>query len=327
MKKLIITTLLFIVSALFLGTRDLSIHWVIAKIWDQGASYWIDLDSYEGGEIPTWLKLGLKNEYRSLKTKVEVLEDIDGLTINKHSVFHPKSKTPVEELYIVKAPRKSFSLNFHVAPEANRDIDEWRDFLDVPVVINGSYYGKSGYPITPIRLNDRNYGPNHSRYKADHGAIVLRKEKVDVIDFSAKEMSLSKLIDSSDNYMVSYPLLVNKKGEVPKTSKDHWLANRTFIALTKDDHILMGVTKYAFFSLVGLGNYLTNSELNIKIALNLDGGPVSGMAIEVGSYRKTIYGLWELAGEKGSPTLLRPGNNGKKWPLPITVSLTRKDKK
>jgi exopolysaccharide biosynthesis protein len=54
-------------------------------------------------------------------------------------------------------------------------------------------------------------------------------------------------------------------------------ARRTVIGQDKDDRILFIVAPRGHFTLHQLSLYLTESDLNLDIAINLDGGPSSGI--------------------------------------------------
>ena len=56
-------------------------------------------------------------------------------------------------------------------------------------------------------------------------------------------------------------------------------ARRTVIAQDKEGRILFVITPRGHFTLHQLSLYLTESDLNLDIALNLDGGPSSGIML------------------------------------------------
>jgi hypothetical protein len=79
----------------------------------------------------------------------------------------------------------------------------------------------------------------------------------------------------------SFPLLVRPDGELgfPAEFEDHVQARRTVIALDREGRILFILTPRGHFTLHQLSLYLTESDLNLDIALNLDGGPSTGIRV------------------------------------------------
>ena len=79
----------------------------------------------------------------------------------------------------------------------------------------------------------------------------------------------------------SFPLLVKPGGDLgfPVQFEDNLQARRTVIAQDKESRILFIVTPRGHFTLHQLSVYLTGSDLNLDIAINLDGGPSTGILV------------------------------------------------
>jgi hypothetical protein len=79
----------------------------------------------------------------------------------------------------------------------------------------------------------------------------------------------------------SFPLLVKPGGELgfPEPFEDNVAARRTVIAQDQEGRILFIVAPRGHFTLHRLSVYLMESDLNLDIALNLDGGPSTGILV------------------------------------------------
>ena len=79
----------------------------------------------------------------------------------------------------------------------------------------------------------------------------------------------------------SFPMLVKPGGKLgfPKEYEDNQRARRTVIGQDKDGRILFMIASQGDFTLHQLSVYLTESDLNLEIAFNLDGGPSSGILV------------------------------------------------
>ena len=129
-------------------------------------------------------------------------------------------------------------------------------------------------------------------------------------------------LDGTDHAMVSYPLLIGADGQSRSKGNPRWLANRSFIAEDDAGRIILGTTRDAFFSLDRLAAFLRAAPLGLKLALNLDGGPIACQAIAFKEFRRDVCGKWEMATEGNDLKLLTPLLGGKRrWALPIVLAV------
>lgn len=79
----------------------------------------------------------------------------------------------------------------------------------------------------------------------------------------------------------SFPILVKPGGEIgfPAQHEDHQQSRRTVIGQDRQGRILFIVTPRGYFTLHQLSLYLANSDFDLDIAVNLDGGPSSGVLV------------------------------------------------
>jgi hypothetical protein len=79
----------------------------------------------------------------------------------------------------------------------------------------------------------------------------------------------------------SFPMLVLPGGGLGfgAERENHVAARRTVIAQDRRGRILFMVAPQGYFTLHQLSRYLTNSNLNLDIAVNLDGGGSTGILV------------------------------------------------
>jgi hypothetical protein len=65
----------------------------------------------------------------------------------------------------------------------------------------------------------------------------------------------------------------------PEHFEDNLQARRTVIGQDQEGRILFVVAPRGHFTLHRLSRYLTESDLNLDIAINLDGGPSTGILV------------------------------------------------
>jgi uncharacterized protein YigE (DUF2233 family) len=74
-------------------------------------------------------------------------------------------------------------------------------------------------------------------------------------------------------------MLVHSGGKVGLSDDDGQLARRTVVGQDRKGRIVFVVSSDAFFTLKNLSAFLAASDLELDSALNLDGGPSSGLML------------------------------------------------
>lgn len=187
------------------------------------------------------------------------------------------------------------------------------------LIVNGSYFGLKGEADTPLVSMGERLGPRD--YDAKAGVWVANALGTHVVDLAGRDWRA--VLDGAENAMVSYPLLIGDDGGNKVRAKSNWLANRTFIAEDKQGRIIVGSTKEAFFSLDRLATFLLKAGLDIKTALNLDGGPIAGLSVRSGSYRLKHYAWWEAQVTDGKISLLQAARDVP-WGMPVVLNVERR---
>ena len=62
----------------------------------------------------------------------------------------------------------------------------------------------------------------------------------------------------------------------------------------------------------------------MKLALNLDGGPIACQAIALKDFKRDFCGQWEMASHYGELRVLRPVLGLRRWGLPIALAVLPK---
>ena len=200
------------------------------------------------------------------------------------------------------------------APNGDLGIDEWERTLPKAVlIVNGSYFGLKGRPDTPFVSEGIASGP--SEYLASADAATVQ-------DLSHQTWQAA--LKGARNAMVSYPLLIGEDGETHVESKSRWLANRTFVAEQPDGRIIVGATREAFFSLDRLADFLRRSPLKLRVALNLDGGPIACQSVRLHGFRRKFYARWEAQVSGDKVRLLSWPRSQATWAMPVVLTVERK---
>lgn len=230
------------------------------------------------------------------------------------------SGVEVDRVLLARVDPARFRFVARNAPVGNRLLDDWMADAGTVLVINGSYYSEDGRPDTPFISDGASLGP--ADYDGTHGVLVASDAFTGIRDL-AHEPWRNALAGARDA-MVSYPLLLDADG-VSRAARSRWLANRSFVAQDVDGRIVLGTTTDAFFSLDRLAAFLRTAPLELRLVLNLDGGPIACQGITLGNFQRRFCGQWELAERDGQASLLtyRWGRFSRTG-LPIVLAVVRR---
>ena len=210
---------------------------------------------------------------------------------------------------------------FVVRNAIGRDIDEWERALpDEALIVNGSYFDAKGAPDTPVVSEARALGPQS--YDAKAGAFADFDGRASLFDLKGEDWR--EKLTPARNAMVSYPLLIGADGAPRVGPESRWLSNRTFLAQDGAGRILVGTTQDAFFSLSRLGPFLKAAPLDLRLALNLDGGPIACQSVRLKDFSRKFYAQWESQYHDGQAALLRTVWPSSHWAMPMVVTVQRR---
>jgi phosphodiester glycosidase len=226
----------------------------------------------------------------------------------------------VDLLLLARIDPAHFRFQVWNKPAGDRDTLDWMKELGAVLIINGSYFTYQGTPATPLLSAGVLSGP--ADYDARHGAFVASGLDVAIRDLSG--LHWREAFKGAYHGLVSYPLLIGADGQSRSKGNARWLANRSFVAQDAEGRIILGTTKDAFFSLDRLAAFLRAAPLTLKLALNLDGGPIACQAVAFKGYRRDFCGQWEMAADNDELRLLKPLFGNRRWGLPIVLAVAPK---
>lgn len=224
----------------------------------------------------------------------------------------------VDRVLLARVDPALFRFIVRSAPAGDKGLDDWMAGLGAALVINGSYYGRTGAPDTPVVSGGVPLGP--AEYDARHGAFIASTTGTAVRDLAGGRWQ--DVLAGAEDAMVSYPLLLAADGSSRVNANPRWLANRSFVGQDGEGRIVLGTTTDAFFSLDRFATFLRAAPLGLSTALNLDGGPVACQAVAVGGYRRRFCGRWETQ-TRGDDLKVLSWPYGT-WALPIVLAVVRK---
>jgi hypothetical protein len=227
---------------------------------------------------------------------------------------------PVDALLLSRIDPTRYRFRVLNRPAGDRDVGDWMAATGASLVVNGSYYAHDTTPDTPVVSDGHRLGP--ASYQATHGAFVAGgpggPDGARLVDLAG--LDWRRVTDGASQSMVSYPMLLGADGHGRTDGTDErWLANRSFLGQDGAGRIIVGTTRDAYFSLPSLAAFLPRAGLDLRLALNLDGGPVACQKVSAGGYLRDFCGRDELAVHGGRLELLRPLVDFRRSALPMAL--------
>lgn len=183
----------------------------------------------------------------------------------------------IESLYLFRLNQNLFRLDVAYRP-APLSLEDWQKETSALMIVNGGFYREENETPIPNGLTILNGQAFGSSYDSFGGMLAIGDGWAEVRWLAQKPYDSGEPLWAG---LQSFPLLVKPGGELgfPAEFEDNVQARRTVIAQDREGHILFIVTPRGHFTLHQLSLYLTGSDLDLDIALNLDGGPSSGILL------------------------------------------------
>ena len=183
----------------------------------------------------------------------------------------------IESAYIFRLDQNFFQLDVAYR-ETPQSVEDWQTETNALMVVNGGFFRVENERHIPNGLTVLDGQVMGSSYGSFGGMLAIYEGGAELRWLAQKPYLLGEPLVAG---LQSFPVLVKPGGELgfPAESEDNVRARRTVIAQDREGRILFLIAPRGQFTLHQLSRYLTESDLNLDIAINLDGGPSSGLMI------------------------------------------------
>jgi uncharacterized protein YigE (DUF2233 family) len=186
-------------------------------------------------------------------------------------------KQPVESLHIWRIDQKYFrvSVAFSGTPKT---LEDWQKQTSAALVMNGGYFSIANEKYSPDGLTVLNGRAHGQSFDGFGGMLAVQGSRAELRWLVEKPYDPDERLQSA---LQSFPILVRPGGRLGfgPEREDQASARRTAIAQDRQGRLLFIVAPQGSFTLHQLSAYLTGSDLDLDIALNLDGGGSTGILV------------------------------------------------
>lgn len=182
----------------------------------------------------------------------------------------------VERVTVARLDPTAVMFRVLYAPGAPALISGWAQQTGAALVVNAGYFTEEQV-VTGLTISNR------ERFGTPYDDFAGMFAVTDAGEVSVRWLR-SWPYDPAEplrEAVQCFPVLVKPGGVMgfPADADDGRPARRTVIAQDRDGRILMLIAPQGFFNLHALATWLADSNLDIDVALNLDGGASSGLWI------------------------------------------------
>jgi len=182
----------------------------------------------------------------------------------------------VEAVHTWRLDQRFFRMDvaYNATPKT---LETWQMETNALMVVNGGYYSIDNERYFPDGLTIIN-GQASGRSFNIGGMLAINDSRAELRWLVQQPYNSSEPLQAA---LQSFPILVNPGGGLGfgPERENNVSARRTVIGQDKNGRILFVVAPQGYFTLHQLSVYLTESDLNLDIAVNLDGGGSTGILI------------------------------------------------
>jgi uncharacterized protein YigE (DUF2233 family) len=183
----------------------------------------------------------------------------------------------VESLHIWRLDQKYFRMDV-AFNEIPKSLETWQKETNALIVVNGGFYSVENERYFPDGLTIVNGEASGRSYNGFGGMLAINESWAELRWLVQKPYNSNEPLQAA---LQSFPILVRPGGELGfgAERENNVSTRRTVIGQDKNGRILLIVAPQGYFTLHQLSVYLTESDLNLDIAINLDGGGSTGILV------------------------------------------------
>jgi hypothetical protein len=179
----------------------------------------------------------------------------------------------VESIYLLRLEPGQFEFRLGYRPGQPRSLRDWQAETDALLVVNGGYFTENQIATGLIVMDGVASGLG---YRDFAGMFTVTEAGPEIRWLRERPYSPDEPLRYA---FQSFPLLVRPDGQPAFPDEDGHRSRRTVVGQDRNGRILFLIAPWGHFTLHQLSQWLSQSDLDLHIALNLDGGTSSGLLL------------------------------------------------
>lgn len=170
------------------------------------------------------------------------------------------------QMHALRIDPEQYRFRVHYRPGEPLYLDAWRDLLPEAVVIVNANFFRSDHRIEGLLVSD---GVSHGRTYTDRGGTFAVQNGVVRVFSNLVEPYSGQIYEQA---VQAFPMLVLDGDQAYQRSRDRRPSRRTVIGQDREGQVILLATPLLGMGLYDLSRYLSQADLNLIAAFNLDGG-------------------------------------------------------
>lgn len=188
-------------------------------------------------------------------------------------VDHDSDAAP-EKMYLLRIDPDFFEFDISYQPDKPQSLTDWMAETGAFIVVNGGYFTEDGKATGLVIIDGK---PSGQSFQGFGGMVSITAENIAISWLGEKPYMENQSINAG---LQSFPMLVKPGNQLGYPDEDGMRARRTAIAEDHAGNILFILATSGTFTLHEFSRYLVGSDLELDVALNLDGGASSGLLLK-----------------------------------------------
>ncbi|MEM8857444.1 MAG: phosphodiester glycosidase family protein [Chloroflexota bacterium] len=203
-----------------------------------------------------------------------------GLEARQQAIISLEDGRVLERVTIMRLDPNQFNFDIGYSPGSPKTLESWRRDSGAILTVNAGYF-TADYLATGLTIVQGQ--PTGSSYGPFAGMVTIGGAEPSAnIDVRWLRQAPYNPAEQLWAGFQSFPMLVHSGGVAafPPSSDNGDRSQRTVIGKTTDGRIILLATTRAWFTLSEISSWLAQSDLNLELAINLDGGTSTGLILD-----------------------------------------------
>ena len=178
-----------------------------------------------------------------------------------------------EKFYMLRIDSDYFRFGVGYHPGEPQRLVDWMTETGALIVVNGGYFTESGEATGAVIVEGMPYGTS---YQGFGGMLTVTENNAELRWLPQRPFRVQESIKAG---LQSFPMLVTPGNQIGYPDEDGAPARRTVIAQDRQGRFLFVLASSGTYTLHQLSRFLVASDLDLELALNLDGGSSTGLIL------------------------------------------------
>lgn len=179
----------------------------------------------------------------------------------------------LESLLILRLQPQLFHFDVAYSPGEPQSLTSWQAQSGALLVVNGGFFTEENLATGLLISGGQRHGVS---YEAFGGMFAVTADGPSLRWLPQQPYNPDEALQAA---LQAFPMLLTPGGVPGPSSDDGQRARRTVVAQDNSGRILFLLAMRGHFTLYELSRYLQQSDLDLDMALNLDGGASTGLIL------------------------------------------------